>query len=329
MKIDLHVCTTHSKHPDENPASPKEAVSIAVKRGLDGIVIADHDTCEGAKEARKYAPKGFLVIVGNEISTRDGHIVLLGVEEDIQPNLSLGETLDIARSHDGVVILPHPNIPSLETSICEPTITKYKDQIDACHLYSARHLRFYRVFKKVVDTHGFPPVGCSYAHEGNEIGTIYTEFDHLDSEADFLDALKKGEIGKISFLNSPTGIQNIAKANLKVFQKFLYWRRYFLKERVPVYYKDILRAIDEQEDFTQDDIKSYLIEAESIPDVERDMISLLTIQETLKYLEKKGMIKGNGRLHLNRDISDSVPNDINKALFYRISLRYFANLVFR
>jgi hypothetical protein len=41
MKIDLHVCTTYTGHPDENPASPQEAIKIGLKSGLDGIVIAD------------------------------------------------------------------------------------------------------------------------------------------------------------------------------------------------------------------------------------------------------------------------------------------------
>ncbi|MFQ5815566.1 MAG: PHP-associated domain-containing protein [Candidatus Hydrothermarchaeaceae archaeon] len=328
MKIDTHICTTYSKHPDENPASPQEAVRIAIKRGLEGIVIADHDTLNGGKEAKELAPRDFLVIVGNEISAKEGHIVLLGVDETIKRDTPLSDILDIARDYDGLVILPHPNITSMESSICEPLITKHRGRIDVCHLFSTRHLLFYRTFKRVVKTHGFTPVGCSYAHNWYEIGTIFTEFDELGSEDDFIYALKKGEVGKTSFLKTPSGFQNIARSNLKVIRKFFYWRRYYLRERVPVYYRDILKAIDEKEDFTLDEIKSYLNEIRNIPDVEKDLMSLLTLQETLKYLERRGTIKGNEGFHLNRDQTEYLSSELDRLLFYRVSLRYFYDLIF-
>jgi hypothetical protein len=72
---------------------------------------------------------------------------LLGLDEEIQRGEPLSETLDKAKDHDGLVILPHPDITSMESSICEPVITNHMDRIDACHLLSTRHLRFYKTFK--------------------------------------------------------------------------------------------------------------------------------------------------------------------------------------
>ncbi|MFQ5975319.1 MAG: PHP-associated domain-containing protein [Candidatus Hydrothermarchaeales archaeon] len=328
MKIDLHVCTTYSKHPDETPATPKEAIKIAIKRGMNGIAVADHDTLSGGGEAKKLAPKDFLVISGNEVSAKEGHIVLFGVDETIQKETPLSEVIDITKDHDGLLILPHPNIRSMESSICEPLITRHRDQIDSCHLLSTRHLLFYRTFKNVVETHGFTRVGCSYAHNWNEIATIYTEFENLTSEDDLLYALKKKDVKKIRFLKTPTGFQNIAKANIRVIRKFFYWRRYFLRGRVPIYYRDILKAIEEKEDFTSDEIKSYLIEIKSTPEVENDAIALLTLQETLRYLESRGAVKKDKRFHLNRDSREYQSPVINNRLFYRISIRYFSKLIF-
>ncbi len=329
MKIDLHVCTTHSKHPDENPATPQEAIKIAQKRGLDGIAIADHDTLKGAEEAKRHAPKDFIILQGNEISATEGHIVIFGVEEEIQKHAPISEVLDITREHDGTVILPHPNIGSMETSICEPLITTHRDQIAACHLLSTKHLIFYKTFKKVIKAHNFTPIGCSYAHNRNEIGTAYTEFNNIATEDDILDALKKREVKKISLLKTPTGIQNIANSNLKVIKKFIYWRRYFLKERIPFYYRDILKAIDEKEDFTTAEIMSYLIEANSPPrvDVKNDIIATLTLQETLRYLEKKGTVKKDKKYHRIKDPKKYPTKEINTPLFYQISLRYLIKLI--
>ncbi len=329
MKIDMHICTTHSKHPDENPATPQEAIKIAKKRGLDGILIADHDTQKGAEEAKKHTPPDFLVITGNEISAKEGHIVIVGVETKIPKNTPLKEVLKITKDNDGTVILPHPNITSIESSICEPMITKHKEQIDACHLLSTRHLLFYRTFKNTIKTHGFTPIGCSYAHNWNEIATAYTEFDNITTEDDLLWAIKKNKVKKISPLKTPTGIQNIARSNIKVIKKFIYWRRYFLKERTPIYYKDTLKAIEEKKSFTPEQIKTYLNETKSTREVENDAIAEITIQETLRYLEKKGIIEKNKEYHLKKDQKKHPPQEINKPLLYRISLRYFTNLIFR
>jgi predicted metal-dependent phosphoesterase TrpH len=49
-----------------------------------------------------------LVIPGIEVSTRQGHLIVLGVTEVIPSGLDVGETAEIARSLGAVLILPHP-----------------------------------------------------------------------------------------------------------------------------------------------------------------------------------------------------------------------------
>jgi len=51
MKYDLHI---HSKYPYDGVLEPKDIVKIAIKRGLDGIVITGHNTVKGALKAKKY-----------------------------------------------------------------------------------------------------------------------------------------------------------------------------------------------------------------------------------------------------------------------------------
>jgi len=67
MAFDLHVHTTYSLHAYK---TPREAVKIAVEKGLDGIAITDHDTVEGIEEAVDEAKnhKNFKVIPGGEFS---------------------------------------------------------------------------------------------------------------------------------------------------------------------------------------------------------------------------------------------------------------------
>ena len=65
--IDMH---THSTFSD-GIFSPSELVDYAVKKGLSGIAITDHDTVDGIEEAMERASiyKGFIVIPGVELST--------------------------------------------------------------------------------------------------------------------------------------------------------------------------------------------------------------------------------------------------------------------
>lgn len=80
---DLHIHTTAS----DGAFSPSEIVEKAVKRGLKGIAITDHDAIEGIEEAVVYASHhypGFLVIPGIEMNTTaDGesvHILGYGID---------------------------------------------------------------------------------------------------------------------------------------------------------------------------------------------------------------------------------------------------------
>ena len=50
-ETDLHI---HSKYSYDGILEPKDIVKIAIKKGLDGIAITDHNTVKGALEAKKY-----------------------------------------------------------------------------------------------------------------------------------------------------------------------------------------------------------------------------------------------------------------------------------
>lgn len=72
---DLHVHTTHSDGVD----TPEIVIEHALGRcELDLIAITDHDTINGAQLAAAHAADrgwGERVIVGEEVSTLDGHVL--------------------------------------------------------------------------------------------------------------------------------------------------------------------------------------------------------------------------------------------------------------
>jgi predicted metal-dependent phosphoesterase TrpH len=185
QKIDMHIFTTIS-HPKEGAATPKEAVKIALKRGMNGLGFADHDKLGAAQKARQYAPKDFILLDGIEIRAIEGHVVAFGIEKCDIRFAPLSEILDYIKDNDGLALLPHPNIDIMATSVKEPNITTFKDYFEGMYLLSTRHLLFYPRIKEIYKKHGFTPLGCSYAHHPFEIGTAYSEFDGAANEDDII-----------------------------------------------------------------------------------------------------------------------------------------------
>src|SRR5258708_29512606 len=100
-RADLHMHTTAS----DGWPTPHELVDHAARRAsLSVIAVTDHDTIEGALRAREHAARRakFHVIVGEEVSSRDGHIVALFLEPRIRPGMSAAATAHAIHDHGGL-----------------------------------------------------------------------------------------------------------------------------------------------------------------------------------------------------------------------------------
>lgn len=78
---------------------------------LDVIAITDHDEIAASFQAREYAAsRNFRVqvIPGVEVTTRDGHLLALFIEERPPALRSLQETATWVRQRGGLCIAPHP-----------------------------------------------------------------------------------------------------------------------------------------------------------------------------------------------------------------------------
>jgi predicted metal-dependent phosphoesterase TrpH len=106
-RADLHMHTTAS----DGWPTPQELVDHVARRpSLHVIAVTDHDTIEGALRAREHAAKRarLHVIVGEEVSSRDGHIVALYLERRIRPGMSAAATVHAIHDQGGLAIAVHP-----------------------------------------------------------------------------------------------------------------------------------------------------------------------------------------------------------------------------
>ena len=105
-RADLHMHTTAS----DGWPSPHELVDHARATGLDVIAVTDHDTIEGALRACDHAASRskLQVVVGEEVSSREGHIVGLFIEKRIRPGMSAAATVHAIHEQGGLAVAVHP-----------------------------------------------------------------------------------------------------------------------------------------------------------------------------------------------------------------------------
>lgn len=110
--MDLHVHTSFSKGTkieQEGVNTPTEIIKKAKEIGLDAIAITDHDTMDGVREAQRAGKKyKILVIPGEEISTRQGHILALGIKKAIPKGIDCRKTMELIHKQGGIGFASHP-----------------------------------------------------------------------------------------------------------------------------------------------------------------------------------------------------------------------------
>jgi predicted metal-dependent phosphoesterase TrpH len=183
-------------HTEASPDSrtPIAAQARAVREaGIDVVCTTDHNTIDGALALRELAD-GFRVVVGEEISTRDGEIIGLFLERAVPRDLSGEET--IARIHEqgGLVVVPHPFSINRRYHMRRPSLDRLRTKIDAIEVFNAREAIFLnnRTAAAYARTHGLPGTAGSDAHRASEVGRAYVEMPDFAGRDDFMDALRQG-----------------------------------------------------------------------------------------------------------------------------------------
>ncbi|HPP64079.1 MAG TPA: PHP domain-containing protein, partial [Anaerolineales bacterium] len=109
---DLHI---HSMYSPDATTTVRGVLKQAADVGLDVVAITDHDEIRGSLEARELASQyGIEAVTGAEVTSADGHIVALYIEELPPAGMSLDDTLLWIGHRGGIAIAPHPfnNLPN-------------------------------------------------------------------------------------------------------------------------------------------------------------------------------------------------------------------------
>jgi predicted metal-dependent phosphoesterase TrpH len=172
MIIDPHI---HSIYSGDSNITPAQIIERSREIGLDAIAIADHNTLKGSEIAVKLTENfdDFLVIPAMEVSTSQGHIVALGIIEEVERGKSPEQTIEDIRSQGGIAIAPHPFVRYRE-GLCDHVQDL---DVDAIETLNSRYIFGYSNWraKKLAIKRGIPQIGASDAHFLGAIGSCVTE----------------------------------------------------------------------------------------------------------------------------------------------------------
>lgn len=201
LQVEMHCHTVYSNFfnkskriPYESTTTPEALLAACNANGVDCVFVTDHNnirgyqkTAEYWKDHAKYRHIG--VLPGVEVSTRDGHIIALGVKNNIRTDMSAEETVEEIKSLSGVPFAVHPfalgNGLREKARICSLIEVHNATNVD---LYSNL------ASKNFSEKHEIPQAAGSDAHIPELVGRCLNQVEADKNEDDIVQALNNGQI---------------------------------------------------------------------------------------------------------------------------------------
>jgi len=135
VRVDLH---THSQASPDGSLSTKDYQEMLASGGLDYIAVTDHDRIDFAQELQ--GELGEQIIVGEEITTQQGEIIGLYLQQAIPAGLSTQETVQRIRKQGGLVYVPHP-FETVRKGLSFASLNAIAKHVDIIEAYNGRSLQ--------------------------------------------------------------------------------------------------------------------------------------------------------------------------------------------
>lgn len=240
MKIDMH-CHVREGSIDSKISLDKY-ISILKEKGIDGMVITDHDTYNGYRHWKENMKgkvhQDFVVLKGIEYDTLDaGHILIVmpqGVNMRLLElrGLPLPMLIDFVHHHGGICGPAHPcgekymSYTNTKRWQKSPELMKEFDFVETFN--ACEPAKSNGGAKLLAEKYGKPGVGGSDAHHPNCAGMAYTEFpEPIETELDLIAQIRNKENiqAKGEFYNKTTK-DKIGKAHKILVYSFWFYNKF-------------------------------------------------------------------------------------------------------
>jgi predicted metal-dependent phosphoesterase TrpH len=167
FKVEFHCHTILSK---DSLTRPEDLINTCRRKGIDRVVVTDHNTIAGARAAYAIDPQR--VIVGEEIATTRGEILAAFVSDEIPKGLTPQETIRRLKDQGAFISVSHPFDRWRHGHWQEQDLLEILPQLDAIEVYNSRCMRprFNREARRFAERHNIAGTVGSDAHAAFELG---------------------------------------------------------------------------------------------------------------------------------------------------------------
>ena len=183
-RADLHIHTLAS----DGTASVTDILDHVEAEGiLDVIAITDHERIDAAVAGRQIAADRGMrlaVVVGEEITTRGGHLVGLFLERPVPALRGLRWSIEAVHDQGGIAIPAHPLVPYplcaqaflLRELLRSDDPAARPDAIETFNPTALGKAPWHGRAVRFAREHGLPEIGSSDAHATSAVGAGWTSF---------------------------------------------------------------------------------------------------------------------------------------------------------
>jgi predicted metal-dependent phosphoesterase TrpH len=166
-RIEFHCHTIFSK---DSLTRPADLVATCRRKGIDRVVVTDHNTIAGARVAQALDPER--VIIGEEIMTTRGEILAAFVSEEIPQGLTPPETIRRLKDQGAFISVSHPFDTLRKGGWKELDLLEILAEVDAIEVYNSRCMnpRFNREAHQFAEKYNIAGTVGSDAHVTFELG---------------------------------------------------------------------------------------------------------------------------------------------------------------
>ena len=189
ISVEFHCHTYASK---DSLTRPADLIAMARRKGIDQVVVTDHNSIAGAREAYGIDPE--LVIVGEEIMTTKGEILAAFVKEEVPPDLTPLETINILKEQGAFISVSHPFDELRKGGWMEHDLLEILPLVDAIEVYNSRCMlpRFNRRAELFAQKHNIAGTVGSDAHAAFEVGRSLLLLDQFTGPDEMRKVIRRG-----------------------------------------------------------------------------------------------------------------------------------------
>ncbi|PWB74817.1 MAG: phosphoesterase [Anaerolineales bacterium] len=189
LRVEFHCHTIFSK---DCLTSPQKLVETCRCKGIDRVVVTDHNTIAGARAAQALDPER--VIVGEEIMTTRGEILAAFVTEGIPPYLTPQETIRRLKLQGAFISVSHPFDRLRNGAWREDDLLEILPEVDAIEVFNSRCMdsRSNREAQTFAERHNVAGTVGSDAHTAFELGRSVLLLEQFEGPEGMRQVIRSG-----------------------------------------------------------------------------------------------------------------------------------------